>query len=47
MKTTIQTIYYKGSLDNYASADKVLEDLLFVTRRRGDFSEQLNDDVIR
>ena len=31
--------------DSFQNADKVLEDLLFVTRRRGDFSEQVNDDV--
>ena len=34
--------YDKGLFDNYAIADKVLEDFLFVTRRRGD-SEEVND----
>ena len=43
VKTTIQILYDKGLFDNYANADKVLEDFLFVTRRRGDLSEQVND----
>ena len=43
MKTTIQILYDKGLFDNYANADKVLEDFLFTTRRREDLSEQIND----
>ena len=43
VKTTIQILYYKGLFDNYANADKVLEDFLFTTRRREDLSEQVND----
>ena len=43
VKTTIQILYDKGLFDNYQNADKVLEDFLFVTRRRGDLSEQVND----
>ena len=39
VRTTIQILYDKGLFDNYANADKVLEDFLFVTRRRGDLSE--------
>ena len=39
LKTTIQILYDKGLFDNYANADKVLGDFLFVTRRRGDLSE--------
>ena len=39
VKTTIQILYDKGFFDNYANADKVLEDFLFTTRRRGDLSE--------
>ena len=39
MKTTIQTLYYKGLFDNYAIADKVSEDFLFTLRRRGDLGE--------
>ena len=39
VKTTIQKFYDKGLFDNYANADKVLEDVLFVTRRGGDLSE--------
>ena len=40
VKTTIQILYDKGLFDNYDNADKVLEDFLFVTRRRGDLSEE-------
>ena len=40
VKTTIQILYDKGLFDNYQNADKVLEDFLFVTRRRGDLSEE-------
>ena len=40
VKTTIQILYDKGLFDNYANADKVLEDFLFTTRRRGDLLEQ-------
>ena len=45
VKTTIQILYDKGLFDNYANADKVLEDFLFTTRRRVDLSEQVNDDI--
>ena len=45
VKTTIQILYDKGLFDNYAKADKVLEDFLFTTRRRGDLSEQVNDNI--
>ena len=40
VKTTIQMLYDKGLFDNYAIADKVLEDFLFTTRRRPDLSEE-------
>ena len=40
VKSTIQILYDKGLFDNYANANKVLEDFLFVTRRRGDLSEE-------
>ena len=40
VKTTIQILYDKGLFDNYANADKVLEDFLFTTRRREDLSEE-------
>ena len=40
VKTTIQILYDKGLFDNYAKADKVLEDFLFTTRRKGDLSEE-------
>ena len=40
VKTTIQILYDKGLFDNYQDADKVLEDFLFVTRRRGNLSEE-------
>ena len=39
VKTTIQILYDKGLFDNYANADKVSEDFLFTSRRRGDLSE--------
>ena len=39
VKTTIQILYDKGLFDNFQNADKVLEDFLFFTRRRGDLSE--------
>ena len=39
VKKTIQILYDKGLFDNYANADKVLEDFLFTTRRRGDLNE--------
>ena len=39
VKTTIQILYDKGLFDNYANADKVLEEFLFTTRRRGELSE--------
>ena len=45
VKTTIQILYDKGLFDNYANAHKVLEDFSFMTRRRGDLSEQVNDVV--
>ena len=43
-EATIQILYDKSSFDNYANADKVLEDFLFTTRRRGDL-EEVNDNV--
>ena len=43
VKTTIQILYDKGLFDNFANADKVLEDFLFTSRRRGDLSEQVNE----
>ena len=45
VKTTTQKLYDKGLFDNYANADKFLEDFLFTTRRRGDLSEEVNDVV--
>ena len=44
VKTTIQIHYDKRLFDNYAKADKILQDFLFFTRRRGDL-EGVNDDV--
>ena len=43
VKTTIQILYDKGLFDNYANADKVLEDFLFTTRRRGDLPKQVSE----
>ena len=45
VKTTTQIFYGKGLFDNYANADKILEDFLFTTWRRGDLSDQVNDDI--
>ena len=45
VKTTIQIHYDKVIFDNFQIPDKVSEDFLFVTRRRGDLSEQVNDDI--
>ena len=45
MKTTIQILHDKGFFDSYAHADKVLADFLFTTRRRGNLSEEVNDDI--
>ena len=39
VKTTIQILYDKGLFDNYANADKILEDFLYTTRRRVDLLE--------
>ena len=39
VKTTIQILYDRGLFDNFQNADKVLEDFLFTTRRKGDLSE--------
>ena len=47
VKTTIQIFYDEGLFDNYANADKVLDDFLFTSRRRGDLSEQINDTDIQ
>ena len=44
VKTTIQILYDKGLFDIFQNADKVLEDFLFTTRRRGDL-EEVNDNV--
>ena len=38
VKTTMQMLYDKGLFDNFQNADKVLEDFVFTTRRRGDLS---------
>ena len=46
VKTTIQILYDKVLFDNFQNAHKVLEDFLFVTRRRGDL-EKINDTNIQ
>ena len=45
MKTNIQRLYEKRLFDGFPNADEVLQDFLFVTRRRGDLSDQVNDDM--
>ena len=47
VKTTIQILYDKGLFDNFQNADKVLEDFLFTTRRRGDLEKVNEDNVIQ
>ena len=42
VKTTLQKFYDQGFFDEYDNADAVLEDFLFVERRRPDL-EELND----
>ena len=44
MKTIIQILYDEGLFDKNANSDKVLEDFLYTTRRRGDL-EEVNDNV--
>ena len=39
IKTTIQILYDKRLIDNFQNTDKVLEDFLFTTRRRGDLED--------
>ena len=46
VKTTIQILYDKGLFDDYDNADKVLEDFLITTRRKGDL-EKINDTDIQ
>ena len=45
VKTTIQILYDKGLFDNFQNAEEVLKDFLFVTTRRVDLSNQINDDI--
>ena len=42
VKTTVQILYDKGLFDNFQNADKVLEDFLFTTRRRGGITDGIN-----
>ena len=44
VKTTIQIVYDKGLFDTFPNGDKVLEDFLITTIRRGDL-EEVNDVV--
>ena len=44
VKTTVQLLQDKGFFDNFPNADKVLKDVLFVTRRRPDLAE-VNYDI--
>ena len=43
VETTIQILYDKALFDNYANADKVLEDFWITTRRRGDLEEVIDN----
>ena len=42
--TTIQVLYDKRLLDSFHNANNVLENFLFITRRRPNF-EKVNDDI--
>ena len=44
VKTTIQKLFDKSLFDNYANADKILEDFLFATKTGVDL-EKTNDDI--
>ena len=44
VKMTIQILYDKCLFDNFQNADKVIEEFLLTTRRRGDL-EEVNDVV--
>ena len=44
VKTTFQILYDRGLIDNFQNSEEVLEDFLFITRRRPDL-EKLNDDI--
>ena len=44
LKTTIQILYDRGLFDDFQSAEEVLRNFLFVTRR-GDDLEEANDNV--
>ena len=45
VRTTIQILYDKGLFDSFQYADEVLGDFIITKRRRGDFSEQVKDDI--
>ena len=47
IKTTIEILFDKGLFDHYTNADKVLEDFLFVTQRRGDLDKVNDSDVFQ
>ena len=44
VKTTMQILHDKGLFDHFQKDGKILEDLLFRTRRRGNL-EKVNDDI--
>ena len=45
VKTTIEMLFDKQLFDGFPKADKVLNDFLFVTRRRAYLQELNNDDI--
>ena len=45
VKTTIEMLFDKGLIDSFPNVDKVLNDFLFVTRRRTYLQELNNDDI--
>ena len=46
VKTTIQILYDTDLFENYYNADKVLANVLFVKRRKGDLDE-VNDEIVQ
>ena len=47
VKTTIQRLYDNDLFDDYANADKILQDFSFTTRHRPDLEKVFEDNVIQ
>ena len=46
VKTTIQILYDRGLFDNYANADKVLEDFLFVQGEKVIYQKKIHNYIL-